>query len=257
LKGPIFIAGFLIILLTSCSGSSIKDKPISSKSLEASIKFIDSDTVYYNAPTSQQHANYFAELVQNNPSVTTLIINSGGGDVFGGMSIGYIVYDKKLNVIVRELCASSCANYIVTASPSVTVEKGGLLGWHGSSMQLLYNQPKTLWAKFIALFTQQVTIDQIADLKDKEKAFFNKIGVNQIVTVLGMIPDFIDSRDSPLFSYDKETQKRLGLSINYEDNKPVELSKSGKKVVQVFTISKDDLNRFIQEHNKVLAKRKW
>ena len=51
------------------------------------------------------------------------------------MKIGLWIFDHELDVIVDELCFSSCANYIFTAGKNKIIEKDAIVGWHGSEQQ--------------------------------------------------------------------------------------------------------------------------
>ena len=90
--------------------------------------------------------------------------------------------------------------------------------------------------------------------QERELEFFEKVGVNQAVTILGMMPGLNEERDSMLFSYDKETLQYLGLNIKFENDEQVELSPDGTKVVQVFNITHDKLKALLKHHNKKITK---
>jgi len=65
------------------------------------------------------------------PTIKTIIVNSGGGAVDDASKIGLLIHKKKLSVIVDGYCISSCANYFVTAASSVYL-LNGLIGYHGN-----------------------------------------------------------------------------------------------------------------------------
>lgn len=67
--------------------------------------------------------------------ITAIRINSGGGITDQGMLVGEWIFDHQLDVIVNELCFSSCANYIFTAGKNKIIEKDAIVGWHGSEQQ--------------------------------------------------------------------------------------------------------------------------
>ena len=51
------------------------------------------------------------------------------------MLIGEWIFDHEIDVIVDEICFSSCANYIFTAGKNKIIEKDAIVGWHGSEQQ--------------------------------------------------------------------------------------------------------------------------
>ena len=79
------------------------------------------------------------EYYKNNVSVKTesVIVTSLGGEVEYGLMIGNDIFDRKLNVIVRDYCFSSCANYIFLAGKKKIIEKDSVLGFHGIAFSVL------------------------------------------------------------------------------------------------------------------------
>jgi len=196
--------------------------------------------------------------------VKTLYVTSGGGAVTGGMKIGELVFERNLKVVVKNLCASSCANYIATASHDTVVEKGAFLGWHGGSTQPLYSdygsEPSLLWRFWFWLTGRDLdkeTDDYIRQWHTEEVEFFNKIGVKQAITIIGMMPAYIDKRDAKLFAYNKELLPKLGANIRFQDEKPAEFLEDGFKVVQVFELSPRELDEALELHENTLRLNGW
>ncbi len=65
------------------------------------------------------------------PASTRLRISSGGGDERAAIDMADQIASHGLPVIVDAFCGSSCANYLLPASPRVQVE--GIVLMHGSS----------------------------------------------------------------------------------------------------------------------------
>ena len=242
-----------LIFLVGCSSL---DNPASET---ASIELLDERTLRFSGQTSLHNASAFEALFANNAErIDTLRISSGGGDVFGGMAMGRLVHEHQLKVIVENICASSCANYVVTASPDVLVTENALLGWHGGSTQPLYTPlvSSTPWLVRVGMFLTGKNYDaQVSEYTERwqveEREFFERIGVEQVVTVLGMMPGLVEERDAPLFSYDVATLKQLGLKVQFEGEQ-AETLESGDKVVQIFHLDEAALRQFIILHNKTL-----
>jgi len=248
---------FPILLLFSCS-SVIDDAE------ESTINLFNSHTIKFIGETSLENADLFEEALSKDPeAIDTLIINSSGGDVIGGMQIGRLVNKYGLSVIVPNFCASSCANYIVTASDNVTIRTGALLGWHGGATQPFYStlMVNSSWLAKIQLFFSDADEEQsMSDFVDKwqkeEEIFFDLVGVNQAVTILGMMPGLKEQRELSLYSYDPETLNRLGLNITFKGGEQTQLSKEDIKNVQVFTLSKEELNTLLKLHQKLINENK-
>jgi len=158
---------------------------------------------------------------------------------------------------VPNFCASSCANYIVTASDNVTIRTGALLGWHGGATQPFYStlMVNSSWLAKIQLFFSDADEEQsMSDFVDKwqkeEEIFFDLVGVNQAVTILGMMPGLKEQRELSLYSYDPETLNRLGLNITFKGGEQTLFSREGIKSVQIFTLSSDKLDSLLILHKK-------
>ncbi|MDW6020006.1 hypothetical protein SBW85_20080 [Vibrio plantisponsor] len=52
----------------------------------------------------------------NEKPITKLIITSPGGDIAAGIEFGYFIREHNVDVDVRKLCFSACANYILPAA---------------------------------------------------------------------------------------------------------------------------------------------
>ncbi|GGP86497.1 hypothetical protein [Shewanella ulleungensis] len=239
----------LVVLLLALTGCASQPEPFS-----VVIDPLSANTIVYSGEINADNVGSFEQLITNSPTkIESLIINSGGGEVFAGIRFGELVYQYELKVIVDKVCASSCANYIATASNDVTVKQGGLLGWHGGALQPLYlslQQSKNQVDKSNLENEQFITKWRQAELD-----FFNKVKVNQIVTVIGMMPGLHDKRDAQLFSYDQKTLKRLGLHIAYEGEQATH-SSSGEYVVQIFSLSPEVLDLLLIQHSKILEQEK-
>ena len=64
-----------------------------------------------------------------------IIIGSGGGDVYAGLAIGYLIHEQQLDVEVLDVCASSCANYLFPAGRNKILNKHSIVIYHGNSLQ--------------------------------------------------------------------------------------------------------------------------
>lgn len=246
-----YVIFLCLIFITGCASQN------NSAGEAASIKLLDDHTLSFSGATSPHNASVFQELLESNAGrIDTVRINSGGGDVFGGMAMGRLVHEHKLKVIVEDICASSCANYVVTASHDVLVTENSLLGWHGGSTQTLYVPMKnsTPWHVRIAMFfTGNNTNALIGEFTEKwqaeEREFFELVNAEQVVTVLGMMPGLKEKRDASLFSYDLATLERLGLNVAFED-KQLETIGTGDKIIQIFYLDEEQLAQLLTLHNE-------
>ncbi|AZG37300.1 MULTISPECIES: Clp protease/crotonase-like domain-containing protein [Shewanella] len=236
----------LVALLLALMGCAAQQEPFS-----VAIDPLLPSTILYNGEITPENVASFEQLITNSPTkIESLIINSGGGDVFAGIRFGELVFEYKLKVVVDKACASSCANYIVTASDDVTVRNGGLLGWHGGALQPIY-VPITSNKQRANKMLRKEADDFLTQWQQAEHDFFQMVKVNQAVTILGMVPGLEEKRDAQLFSYDQQTLKQLGLHITYEGEQAT-TSRFGEYIVQIFSVSPDVLETLLTQHNKIL-----
>jgi hypothetical protein len=127
-----------------------------------------------------------------------IYINSAGGQIDISMDMGLWVFRNGLNVRVQNVCLSSCANYIFPAGKKKVIEKNAIVAWHGSAIQKNLNSLEIKQIdnalasiddpaerekeknKIIKDYSQYISA-----MKLKQENFFNKIGVNQDITVIG------------------------------------------------------------------------
>lgn len=62
----------------------------------------------------------------------TIIISSSGGSASIAMDIGDVLAPLNTKIIVEDICASSCANYLLPVANHVIVSKNALIMLHGS-----------------------------------------------------------------------------------------------------------------------------
>ncbi len=104
------------------------------------------------------------------PKITTIIVNSGGGEVENALLVGREIYKRQLNIIVDGRCGSSCANYWFVAATNKTVRRGSWVGFHGNpSSSLPYYDIRKFDQKFL---------DDLANFEQQEIAFFNALEVD-------------------------------------------------------------------------------
>ncbi len=61
-----------------------------------------------------------------------VVVRSSGGEVNAAMAIGEALLDRPATVIAEQLCASSCANFLITAGHRRIVRPETLLLYHGA-----------------------------------------------------------------------------------------------------------------------------
>jgi hypothetical protein len=161
---------------------------------------------------------------------TTLLIRSGGGEIFTGMELAAWIRDRSLDVKVLEYCLSSCANYVFPAGKHKTVSNFALIGFHGGASSTVFQFDAKTQAMVDAM-TPQKRDEFMADLKKeeaqngaREAVFFKSIGVRQEMTTLGQQARYKSLMErvpeTAMWTYSLEDFARLGVGAITVINPP-------------------------------------
>lgn len=66
------------------------------------------------------------------PATTLVRVNLQGGNAPDGIQMARLIHEKKLDIEVDQLCASSCANYLFPAARHKVILPGAALALHGT-----------------------------------------------------------------------------------------------------------------------------
>ena len=156
------------------------------------------NTVIYRGSMTEEGLNAIRVVGVSSP-VTTLLIDSAGGEIVVGMEFGTWVHDRELDVIVDRACLSSCANYVFTAGRNKEIQPGAVVAWHGSAKQpgLLELLHKSVERQIDAKgFSQRKRSRELARSRrgnveyltaaiHQQNVFFYSVGVDEYVTRIG------------------------------------------------------------------------
>ncbi|MDD9867981.1 MAG: hypothetical protein OXU73_01460 [Candidatus Campbellbacteria bacterium] len=192
-------------------------QPVSfNESVNAEIKVCD-DVLLYDGFIGDNDFDQLLSAVQSEGVPREIQIRSQGGFTKVGIKMGDFVFDNGIDVRVIDICFSSCANYIFPAGKNKFIEKDAIVGWHGSAIQddvLALSEDKTGEELFREAITKSL-FDAIESLPEEqrqlarmdaeesieyeiqqrqkdieeERVFYEKIGVNQDITVFGLLPE--------------------------------------------------------------------
>lgn len=168
---------------------------------EAQVKLIDgAKAVYYQGEMDDSAIVQVATLIKSaEGTVKRLVINSGGGDVNGGMDLAELVLAHQLDVEVERLCASSCANYVFPAGKTKQIQKGAVVVWHGSAIQMGLDDAPGI-DDIVVEDGRQLSLSEKRELLEKNKEgwlryitearirqadLYKRMGVDERVTVVG------------------------------------------------------------------------
>ena len=70
-------------------------------------------------------------IVEINKNPKDIIIQSTGGDALAAIRMAKAIYKNNSSLVIRGVCYSACANYLMPAAKNVVVEDGAIIGYHG------------------------------------------------------------------------------------------------------------------------------
>ena len=159
---------------------------------------------YQGIITSEANQAVYELYEEASPKPTTLIVESSGGAAGAAMQLGNWMLDHGLDVRVDTYCYSSCANYIFLAGRDKALASHASLMWHGGVTQplgrpemehLLDDMLSALEDEareaILAERPRERLLEQMEssrlELIARETRFFERIGVDQRITVLGRL----------------------------------------------------------------------
>jgi hypothetical protein len=161
-----------------------------------------------------------------------VVVRSSGGEVNAAMAIGESLLDRPTTVIAEQLCASSCANFLITSGHRRIVRPDTLLLYHGATTLDQLNQllPQ-LQASAVQDDTLNVaetflnTYNYIAESIGRQDAFLTKAGISPTLfrwmdLINYMTPSEAESHcpaDSTVVQYPPNVLARFGLTFDEYD----------------------------------------
>lgn len=140
----------------------------------------ESNQLHFNAHINRDTFNRLVAVYDGaKKKPDTIVVTSEGGEASASIDAGFWMAEKALHLIVQEYCFSGCANYLLPAARSITMDKNVVLYWHGSMRSA--GLKERLWAQ----------IDMLGNmsLEEKERA---KLQANSQV-------DFLIERERDLY----------------------------------------------------------
>jgi hypothetical protein len=121
----------------------------------------------------------------NKTESLVVVVRSGGGEVNAAMTMGEALLDRPATVVADTLCASSCANFLITAGHRRVVRPDTLLLYHGGIMldQLdqVLPQLRAFGEKEPTLKVSDTFLEQYEDTVktiERQEAFLVKAGIS-------------------------------------------------------------------------------
>jgi hypothetical protein len=190
---------WLMLLLISAQPARAESTDVR---IVTKIRLTDCCIEYQGLITSEANESVFDLYQEASPKPTTLLIESYGGGAGAAMRLGRWMLDNEIDVQVDTYCYSSCANYVFLAGRNKLLGTHASLMWHGGTTQpikradlehLLDDMLSSLEPEardaILAERTRERLLEMLEmsrlELVSRETEFFERIGVDQRITVLG------------------------------------------------------------------------
>lgn len=223
----------IVVLTIMITGCTLTDTPYNKLTATpykplAEIYTKNNILFYTGAITPNLVLKALRDARNNKEKITTLVINSPGGDMESGMEFGYFVHENQLEVIIEQQCLSACANYILTAASKVDVRLGAIIGWHGGSYQAL-----ELWEGLGSNSHIKDFKGWLEFVRPREDEFFKVIGVDRNITTYGQTEvDSCQKKEKTIaWLYTISDLNHMGVNnIQAADSQLTQVNENGFKV---------------------------
>lgn len=189
-------AGLLVAVLVGASACANVPPP------SHAIVQRDGDAIVFTGRIDLVSAREFLELLPD-PRVRRLVIRSQGGLVAPALEMAEAMEKRNLDVEVRELCLSSCANYIFPAGQRKTISGPGAVAWHGNMAHVIYRQTRgeEQW--------NEDMMSQARELLPREEAFYRSVGVDGFISWFGKIQPYYEDE---FYALSVADMRRFGIT---------------------------------------------
>jgi len=209
-----FLFIFVLIELTACTTMMV-EKPNVKSNFFVGIK--DGVLIYQGSITKSSNLVIFQVFEKAIEKPKRLIISSPGGEIGVGMDLGEWIHSNKLNIEIKNICLSSCANYVFPAGNIKYLHKDSILMWHGSAWQKTWDTANS---------DDKFHTSYLPNMRERETAFYHRIGIDNFITVYGHSEITIWDQFKSFFGssligwdYSLDDIKRFGISnISLMDN---------------------------------------
>lgn len=218
LKGLIGSLLLLPAALFAAEGIDIPDeKPFLSP---PAIRLVG-QTLYFDGLIQKESASVIEKMLRSG-DVSRISVNSMGGDTASALTIGALLQRKKLDLVVRTVCASACANYLFPAAYRKYIGPESYLLWHGG-----INSPPSQFALDLhgASLTREAffQLPDVKALQRRERRFYQRIGVNEKMPFCPQLEkNYQHQFPEKWFSYTPAALEQLGVRRVVYQQAPVQ-----------------------------------
>jgi hypothetical protein len=85
---------------------------------------------YFNGPINRGNVDAFIQLLEGEPGISSVSINSGGGSIVEAIRLADAFLNRNLDLHVSGACLSACAAFLIPAARRVYLSQGSIVGVH-------------------------------------------------------------------------------------------------------------------------------
>ncbi|MGX5914537.1 hypothetical protein ACR0ST_07380 [Aliidiomarina sp. Khilg15.8] len=161
-------------LLSACSSTPDAPEDLAQIDTDGSLLIIEG---YINQATVDR-----IRQLSTDHEFSRLRVNSPGGDPLANIQLGGWIHRRQLDIEIQEQCLHSCANYLFTAAKRKTIYPGAVVAWSGGALEESWTQQ---WQNYLIPGVRHVVEQYLDRFLRREIRFFERVGVDQRITVYG------------------------------------------------------------------------
>ncbi|MGR5209747.1 hypothetical protein ACPV4A_04320 [Vibrio rotiferianus] len=200
------------------------------------------NTLYFYDEITPQTVQFAQSLIgRSNKPISTIMMDSKGGDYKAAMDLGRWVHTNEVHLIIDGDCQAECASYVLPAASSVLVTGGSSVLWVEPHKFESLKSPSDKEA--IERWNRTMLL-----LRNRESTFYSMVSVNPKISLFGYLNNQEKwqkqgcSMDMKGWHYDIDSLNKLGVkNITY-----VDLNREQSDDVCFLNISDSDLKSVIK-----------
>lgn len=221
----------LVLLCVAWLHAAADEPAVASMQIVTKVRLTTDRIEYSGIITNEANAGAFELYAGAQPKPRMILIESQGGSASAGMELGSWIFENGMDVEIDTYCFSSCANYVFPAGRTKFLTPRATLMWHGGVTQpitaeelgqvlesTLADMGEEERQGLLAAHPRSELLQQLQqslmDVVARESNFFEKIGVDQRITVLGHLYERELLRGEGYYigwDYSLEDLERLGV----------------------------------------------
>jgi len=165
---------------------------------------IGKNFVEWSGKITDKGVSALIDASKDNADIREFSIVSLGGDVKSAIRLANWIKLRGMDVRVRDVCFSACANYVFLAGNRKIIEDYAFVAWHGDVFQKNFREliqkyegislGKNLNNKFLNdedeefIFKNKIKYESLKDLQKQHVDFYSYVGVNDDIGKIGQEP---------------------------------------------------------------------